>query len=458
MQRMRLESLDTPERILWPSFSCAAGAFEQGLEELGRTEWLTRAELDANAYRQLAELVRFSRQQVPFYRARLPLVGGNRPFDQSLWSSIPILERSEIQAHGPALRALRLPARHGRIQEVETSGSTGRPVRVAKSELTLFLWSLLRMREHGWHQRDHRATLATIRWFPDGQNQYPQGGAMPNWGGSELLRDSGPSYALAITATVAEQAEWLGRIQPDYLVIYPSLLPDLAVECRRQGIELKRLRHIVAIAEHVDPEVRQLCRTEWDVPLHETYTAHEVGYIALQCPEHEHLHAQTDTVFVEVVDERGEPCASGQVGRVVVTPLHNFAMPLIRYALGDYAEVGEPSCSCGRGLPVLRKVLGRGRNMVTLPDGRRLWPRMGELRYAEVLPFTQFQIVQKELTRLELRLVSTERGSEEQHERLRAILRSRIGYPFEIDIRYVERIERSARGKFEDFKSDVANA
>jgi phenylacetate-CoA ligase len=55
----------------------------------------------------------------------------------------------------------------------------------------------------------------------------------------------------------------------------------------------------------------------------------------------------------------------------VVTPLHNFAMPLIRYAIGDYAEAGPP-CACGRGLPVLARILGRARNLLTLPHGERI--------------------------------------------------------------------------------------
>jgi phenylacetate-coenzyme A ligase PaaK-like adenylate-forming protein len=61
---------------------------------------------------------------------------------------------------------------------------------------------------------------------------------------------------------------------------------------------------------------------------------------------------------VEVLDEEGRPCAPGETGRVVATSLNNFAMPLIRYETGDTAEVGAP-CPCGRGLPVLTRIMGR---------------------------------------------------------------------------------------------------
>ena len=76
---------------------------------------------------------------------------------------------------------------------------------------------------------------------------------------------------------------------------------------------------------------------------------------------------------MEVLDNHGRPCKEGETGRVVLTDLHNFTMPLIRYEIGDYAEVGPP-CACGRGLPVLARILGRSRNMLTLPAGDRIWP------------------------------------------------------------------------------------
>ena len=91
------------------------------------------------------------------------------------------------------------------------------------------------------------------------------------------------------------------------------------------------------------------------------YSCTEAGYLAFSCPEQGNLHVQAESVIVEVLDRAGKPCAPGEEGEVVVTPLLNFAMPLIRYAVGDRAVVGEP-CACGRGLPTLKTV---GRSRVT---------------------------------------------------------------------------------------------
>jgi phenylacetate-CoA ligase len=88
------------------------------------------------------------------------------------------------------------------------------------------------------------------------------------------------------------------------------------------------------------------------------YSSDEAGYIALQCPEGEHYHVQSESLLLEVLDAAGSACMPGQVGRVIVTTLNNFAMPLVRYDTGGDAEVGPP-CACGRGLPVLRSLVER---------------------------------------------------------------------------------------------------
>src|SRR6185437_16003324 len=165
---------------------------------------------------------------------------------------------------------------------------------------------------------------------------------------------------------------------PHYLLSYPSNSRALARYAQREKIRLPGLRAVHTYGEPLTPDVREACREAWGVPAIDVYSCEELGFVALQCPRHEHYHVQSESVLVEILDEDGLPARPGEIGRVVLTSLHNFAMPLIRYAIGDYAEVGAP-CPCGRGLPVIERLLGRRRNMVTLPDGRRAWPDVGAL-------------------------------------------------------------------------------
>lgn len=426
--------------------------------QFARSEWLAEALLEAQQFRQLSALVEHSFQHVPHYREPLLSVGyaTGEPLTRDLWERIALLERAVVQQRGRELRSDSVPQAHGGLSEVVTSGSTGMPVKVLRSDLCMLLWEAVTLRDHAWHGRDFKGTLAGVRWYPDGVALYPDGASWPDWGPPAAgVGATAPSFGLSITANAGEQAEWLARVQPEYLVIFPSLLPELARACDAQGIRLSRLRQIRTVGECLPDAVRELCQRQWAVPLQDVYSAHEVGYIALQCPLHEHYHVQSESVLVEVLDAAGRACRPGEIGRVVVTPLHNFAMPLLRYALGDYAEAGA-SCPCGRGLPVLARILGRNRNMLTLPDGRHLWPRLSELKYNDVLPVTQFQVIQKDLSRLEVRLVAAREGTPEDERRLRAIIVERIGYPFEVDFTYPDCIARTPGGKFEDFRSEVA--
>ena len=82
---------------------------------------------------------------------------------------------------------------------------------------------------------------------------------------------------------------------------------------------------------------------------------------------------QSECAFIEVLRPDNTPCEPGEVGKVVASSLSNFATPMLRYENGDMAEVGE-SCPCGRGLHVLKRIIGRVRNMAVLPNGERLMP------------------------------------------------------------------------------------
>jgi len=241
------------------------------------------------------------------------------------------------------------------------------------------------------------------------------------------------------------------EINPHYLVTFPTNLAALLRLSEHRKCRPSRLKQVGTMSEVLDPEVREACRSIWGVPLVDTYSSREFGPIALQCPEYPHYHVQSENVLVEVLDEQGDPCPPGGVGRLVITALHNFAMPLIRYELGDYAEVGEP-CPCGRGLPVLKRILGRSRNMLTLPSGEKIWPWVpGYQGFLEVV--RQFQIIQHSLEEIEVKLVTDRPLTAAEEEDFRSVLTDCLRHPFRFRFERADAIPRSAGGKYEDFVS-----
>jgi len=429
------------------------------LYQLEESQYLDPDKLLEYQFLQLNEVYRHSIKTVPYYKRTFNAAGfrKHKKITPNLWQKVPILPRRVIQQKHKDLQSTNMPKNHGRTGLVQTSGSTGLPVKVVCTDLIHFFYRVFALRDHFWQQRDFSGKMAVIRHAEKGTSEYP-GSSSSTWGSTTAgILNTGPAAMLNSSSDISLQAKFLLREQPDYLLSYPSNLEALAKYFMKEELHLKNLRTVRALGEVLGSEVRSTCKEAWGVPLVDMYTAQEVGYIALQCPENENkYHIQAENLYVEVVDEEGQPCKPGEVGRVLITTLHNFAMPLIRYEIGDYAELGE-LCSCGRTLPVLSKILGRKRNMLILPNGERKWPNLGMVAWSKKLPnIWQFQFVQKTLDQIEVRLVTERQMTGDETGFFIDVLQRNMGYPFKIEIKYLENIPRSKGGKFEDFVSEIA--
>jgi phenylacetate-CoA ligase len=340
-----------------------------------------------------------------------------------------------------------IPPDHGKLVEFHTTGSTGTPLTACGTELSQFFWGALLLRDHLWHQRDFRGKLASIRTTVEK-------GLVHGWGpATDAAFETGWCATLNIREDIDTQLRWLAEQDADYLVSHPSNVLALAKRAEELNVALPRLREIRTLGETLPGGLREACRRAWNTKVTDSYSSEEAGTIALQCPAGENYHVQAENLLVEVLDEQDQPCTAGKVGRVLLTTLHNFAMPLIRYDIGDYAEVGA-ACPCGRGLPVLKRIMGRQRNLVTLPDGSRHWPSFPEKKLSPVAPIKQIQLVQTTLRDIEARVVLARPIQAEAESRLVAALQDCLGYPFSITLRYVDAIARNpVNYKYEDFLS-----
>ena len=428
------------------------------LFQLEHSQWWSPEELAAEQFRQAAHLLEHAWRSVPFYRQRFDETG-LRPSELATaegWSKIPPLTRRDIQTSGEALASTAVPKTHGRVSQMLTSGSTSQPVMTLGTELTEFFWRALTLRDHFWHRRDFRQTFAAVRATQDATCLPPHGHRANNWGSATAgLIDTGPAYLLSVQSSLDEQLDWLKRVSPGYLLGYPSMLAGIAQLLEAEGQRLPPLLGLRTFGEILEPECRAVCQRVFGVPVVDMYSSQEVGYIALQCPEHDHYHAMSENVLLEILDEQGRPCPPGTVGRVVVTTLHNFAMPLIRYDIGDYAEAA-PRCSCGRGLPTIRRILGRQRNLLVMPDGQRRWPVFDAGGRPEDLPpLYQFQVIQRSRTHVDVNVVRDADFTSDEAAQITRYLQQTLGHPFDITLHRVDAIPRSRTGKFEDFISEA---
>jgi len=401
---------------------------------------------------QLERLIAHASETVPFHRTRLA-AAGYRPgqaITPEFWRSLPLLERSDLQDQGDALRSTSVPAEHGGTFKISTSGSTGTPVSIWRTELQQLILDAVVLRRLLWQSWDFRLKLGAV--IRDGASFAPSGGRHPDWG--TLVYQTGPAVTLDNRSTVPEIAEWLLREQPDYLRIGPALLKDLTFHFMDRGLAPPPIKGILCGAEVIGLDLRELARRVFGLDLSASYGAREAGPIALQCPEHEHYHVQAEVTLLEVLDDEGEPCAPGEAGTVVVTPLHGFGSPLIRYMIGDRAVAGAP-CPCGRPHPVLQQVVGRTRDSVVLPSGVRRYCYGGELAFWQFTDIRQFQIVQKTFHDLEVRLVVRRPLTEDVRAEVARRIKTATSEHFSVALTYHDSIPLTPGGKFQDFVREV---
>jgi phenylacetate-CoA ligase len=434
----------------FPALPGGRGTLAAALQfQLERSQWLSPEALRELQRAQLRSVLEHAVATVPFYE--------DYPLHPVL-DELPILRRDAVLEAAEALRSTALPADHGKQHRIATSGATGTPVRLWGTDLTGFLWRAFTLREHLWQGREFSAKLAAIRWAAKDFAAAPEGRRWPGWGDAvELLYETGPACMLNVATPLAQQIDWLLAEQPKYLVSFPSNLAALAEHCLERGTVLPGLQEVRTIGEMLLPRQRELFRQAWGGKVTDMYSCEEAGYLALQCPEAEHYHVQSENVILEIVNGEGKPCAPGEPGRVLITTLHNFATPLVRYELGDVAELG-PSCACGRGLPVLAKIHGRRRNRLRLPDGRSEFPYLGEhgqIAAATGVKVRQFQFVQKSTEEVEVKLVTDRDFTPQEAARARALVQRNLGHPFRIVLTRCDEIPRGPGGKLEEFVSEV---
>lgn len=437
--------------IVWPPLASGAPASLLALvHHLELTQWLPRDQLEAGQRRQLAALLAHAEAQSPHFDQRLRAAGVSveQLSAPGGLSALPPLQRRDLQSQPQQIRAEQTPPAHQPTGEVSTSGSSGTPVVATRSLINQQFWLAFTLREHLWHRRDFRLQLAVMR-ANLGSTQPVQ---FPDWGAPVAsLFATGAAHAMPINRPVEEQLHWLRQIAPAYLLTYPTNLAALLDEVERQGQPLPGLRQLRTIGETLAPPLRVRAQALLGVGIADCYSSQELGTIAVQCPESGLYHVMAEGYIVEVLNPAGAPCADGETGRLVVTDLHNFAMPLIRYDIGDYAEAGPERCPCGRGLPTLRRIVGRERNMANI-NGQRRWPLLGFQRFRAVAPLVQYQLVQTGPDDIEFKLVSHAPLTVEQQQQLAAIVRHALEHPFTVHfLRYEGSLPLPPSGKFEEF-------
>ncbi len=338
-------------------------------EALRRSQWRSRDELLATQRRDMARLLRHAFDHVPFYRARFE-AAGLTPDDlrtpQDLMR-LPVVRRHTLQASGAARQATEGP----RVTvHKRTSGTTGEPL-VFGFEADSEHWRrAVKLRGYEWagYRPGDRALHF---WGAPEPTPPPWRTRLKVALAHRIQRDIYIPCAVMNDENLARVVRVIERERPRVLVCYAQAGAELARYINRTGSRSWSSLPVICGAEQVTPRDRADLQAAFGSDIYETYGCSEVMMIAAECSAHDGMHVAMENLIVDLVvteDGRERAARDGEAGEVVLTDLHNFAMPFIRYANGDVATaVPDRPCACGRTLPRIGPV--QGRISATLRDG-----------------------------------------------------------------------------------------
>ena len=393
----------------------------------------------------LDKLLAHAARNVPFYRKR-----GLEP-DAGRFDSIPVLTRRDVQKNFGALKSTAVPPYAGQVEESMTSGSTGAPLRFLHEKLHDAASGSQSERVYDWWGIDGRKTLATFMSTYNPLSKAPTvrtDGWRPGVPG-------GVRHVLELMHDIDAQLDWLTTTGADYLFGRGGAhFVALARRAEERAMTMHFARAL-STGGPVHERARTMTRRVFRAEICDLYGASETGLIAGQCPDCGFYHTCDETAVVEVLRDDGAPCTEGEIGRVVVTPLYLYSMPLLRYAPGDYAMRGPALAACGRGLGSLKDIQGRTRSVFVLADGRLIHPYANASKLSELFGYQQIQILQTAVDELEIHYVPAA-GPEPDLAAVQDFVATYFDESLKMRLVKTDRLPAAANGKFEETRSLVA--
>lgn len=346
-------------------------------EILIRNEFASSDKQQEQSSLVLTALLEHCYDEVPYYREQFDLLNIQRADlgKAGILQRLPILEKGTVGKNAEELRARNLPEGQQLVAKTQTSGTTGQPTIICHSNRSAGTFAWLKQRELRWFRFDPTKSMLSIKptndlptseeggWNPDGD--LLEQGAWPSVGN---IFKTGPAWGYNNTNSVEDQVKILNQQKPDYLVVQASGLEHLAMQ-EIAADTLSNLKSALSISLTLTPAMRRMIEQSMNIEVEQNYGLNEIGIVASRCREGGCYHVHAEHCMVEIVRPDGSPCDPGEQGRILVTALNNFAMPLLRYDADDLAAFAAEPCRCGRTLPTITDITGRYRRIAHLPAG-----------------------------------------------------------------------------------------
>lgn len=421
-------------------------------EKIKKSQWLEPEELDQLQLDLLNKLIAHACLHTAYYREVFPDIEwkGEKPLDsKAALSNFPILTKDIIRARFEDLVAQNVDPRRRKLNT--TSGSTGDPLKFY-SDIGDQVTPALNLRFKDWMGVDHFCKKASV-WgaFWDVSATKKLTATLKGWiknftvlSGYDLKEEKILSYF-----------KFFRESKVELLISYPSILVELAKYTDRENQSFPHLKAIQTGGEKLFPHQREIIEKAFQTPVYDMYGARDMHFVAAECPEHQGLHIQSEQVLVEVLDDHGNIVQEGE-GDLIITDLRNYVMPFIRYRIGDRAVIDRSSrCPCGRGLPLIKEVIGRSLDLVQLGNGTKVGGSFWTLLSRARPGIADMQIVQDSNGQICFRYTPSSEFSSATLDFIREEIYRKGGAETKLVFESYEKIPRNRAGKYRMVVSEL---
>lgn len=378
-----------------------------------QSQWGSQQQLTSSQFKKLTELISHAYKHVPYYKDYMEKAEIEPKDIISLkdLNKLPIVDKAEIKLHKREMVTNNIEDYNA--AEKRTGGSTGEPLKYYVPKLSHSLmwanlwrgWSVT-----GYQPGDKIAILAggsLLSGFDVKRKLYYY---LNNW-----IPFS--SYNMS-EKTMKSYVRKLKKGNVKFLYGYASSAYELANFMIKRG-ESIQLDGVITTSEVLFPHYRKAIEMAFTCKVFDQYGANDGGVTAFECEQHEGLHIGMERCLVEIVDEEGNSVPDGVEGRILLTDLSNYAMPFIRYEVGDYGAISTKPCPCGRGLIRFTHIKGRQQEFIYSAGNRKVHGGFFSTTFRQYDAIEQFQVIQDNVGEVRVRLKLSDSRFEQNIERIR---------------------------------------
>ena len=416
----------------------------RAFRELDASQWWPRARLRELQFERLRRLLLHAQTNVPYYRELFRRCGfdAQRCSSPDQLAAIPLLTKDILRREGRRLLADN--AAEFQPRPHRSAGTTGEPIiiqmdraRHSVAWADMYRW----WSAGGWTVGDKQFVVAGAALRP----RHLSGAKARLYSRLNHFEDY---TAFDLTEPVMDRL--LTKLESvrggAFLRGYASSIHSLAKHAASRGWS-GQVRAVFTTAETLFPEQRQQIETALHARVFDQWGCRDGGISAFECARHQGLHLAMENAVVEICRE-GQPLPDGETGDVVATDLFSYAMPIIRYRVGDVASYSvADACACGRNLPLIASVLGRISGFLIGAGGRKIHGEFFSHVFWETPWVKEFQIVQDVPEEIVVNIVPAAPAPSGQIAEITKLMSDRVGAGVRIRVELVDDIPVGAMGK-----------